>query len=142
MAGLVLAAGGVVWRPGADGRPEVLVVHRQRYGDWTLPKGKLDAVDAGSEQRCALREVHEETGYRCALGPELPATTYVDAQGRPKRVRYWAMTVIDGAFVPNREVDDAQWLPVEVARDRLTYAHDVAVIDAVARLVEDHPDGH
>lgn len=135
MAGPVLAAGGVVWRSGPDGRPEVLVVHRHRYDDWTFPKGKLDTVDAGSEEACALREVQEETGYRCSLGPELASTTYVDAQGRPKRVRYWAMTVVDGEFVPNREVDAVVWFPVAEARARLTYSHDVAVLDVAAGVI-------
>src|SRR2546423_4825291 len=67
-AGTVHAAGGVVWRPGASGEPDVLLVHRPKYEDWTLPKGKLDPGE-GSEE-AALREVEEETGLRCILGPE------------------------------------------------------------------------
>ena len=78
----VLAAGGVVVRD-APGAREVVLVHRPRYDDWTHPKGKLDPGE--SFEDAALREVLEETGWRCALGPELPHVTYADATGRPKR---------------------------------------------------------
>ncbi len=132
---IVQAAGGVVVRPGGEGRAEVLLVHRQRYDDWTFPKGKLDEHDGGSHERCALREVAEETGYRCALVRELPSTAYVDGQGRAKRVRYWAMTVVDGSFVPNREVDAVRWVTVDDARRLLTYRHDVAVLDGLSGIV-------
>jgi len=96
---VVRAAGGVVEQ---DGR--VLVVHRPRYDDWTFPKGK--ALDGETDEACALREVEEETGLRCELGDELPATSYVDAKGRPKRVRYWRMQPLGGRFVPHDEVDE------------------------------------
>ncbi|MCU1449917.1 MAG: hypothetical protein JWP02_2087 [Acidimicrobiales bacterium] len=127
----VQAAGGVVWRPSASDEPEVLLVHRPKYDDWTLPKGKLDAGE-GSED-AALREVEEETGLRCALGPELASTEYADRYGRPKRVRYWAMEVDDGHFEPNDEVDEVRWLPVSVARESLTYDRDREVLDAFTR---------
>jgi 8-oxo-dGTP pyrophosphatase MutT (NUDIX family) len=82
---LVRAAGGLVVREGEHG-PEVLLVHRQRYDDWTFPKGKVDPGE--SDEDAARREVEEETGFRCALDLELPSTQYVDARGRPKVVRY------------------------------------------------------
>jgi len=81
---VVRAAGGVVIRDGA-----VVLVHRPKYDDWTFPKGK--AEEGESDEDCALREVHEETGLRCALAEELGATEYVDGSGRPKRVRWWRM---------------------------------------------------
>ena len=124
---LVHAAGGVVWRPGAGGGREVLVVHRPKYDDWSLPKGKRD--EGETDEACARREVEEETGLRCTLGEELAGTSYVDSKGRPKVVRYWAMTVDDGSFAPNDEVDDVRWLPVADARGLLTYGHDRAVLD-------------
>jgi 8-oxo-dGTP pyrophosphatase MutT (NUDIX family) len=124
----VRAAGGVVWRRGADGAVEVLVVHRPKYDDWSFPKGKLDPGE--TEEECALREVDEETGLRCELGEELPTTMYVDRKGRPKRVRYWAMTVSDGAFTPNDEVDEVRWLPPAEASRLLTYARDGEVLSA------------
>ncbi|HEX5630220.1 MAG TPA: polyphosphate kinase 1, partial [Acidimicrobiia bacterium] len=121
----VLAAGGVVTR-NAKGRTEVLVVHRPRYGDWTLPKGKLDEDESLAE--AALREVLEETGYTCALGPEIGMVEYRDRSGLRKFVHYFAMTVEEGAFVPNREVDKAKWLEPEEAAERLTYERDRALI--------------
>ena len=78
----VKAAGGVVWRRGENG-VEIVVAHRPRYDDWSLPKGKLDKGE-GWEQ-AALREVEEEVGLRCRLGPELEPVTYNDRKGRPRR---------------------------------------------------------
>ncbi|HSL58755.1 MAG TPA: NUDIX hydrolase [Acidimicrobiales bacterium] len=127
----VRAAGAVVWRRGADG-VEVLVVHRPRYDDWSLPKGKLDPGE--TDEQAAVREVHEETGLRGSLGPELAASAYIDHQGRPKTVRYWAMEVSDGAFTPSDEVDEVAWLAVGAARARVSYARDVEVIDSFAAL--------
>lgn len=121
---LVRGAGGVVWRPG----PEVLLVHRPRYDDWSMPKGKRDAGE--SDEVCARREVEEETGLRCELGPALLATEYVDHRGRPKLVRWWAMTAVDGTFEPGDEVDEVRWLPVEDARRLLSYDRDRDVLDA------------
>ena len=125
---VVRAAGGVVWRAGPSGEVEVLVIHRPKYDDWSFPKGKCEA-DEPSEA-CALREVEEETGYRCLLGPELTATSYVDSKGRHKDVRYWVMTLGSGDFEPNDEVDDIRWLTEGEARGRLTYDRDRAVLDS------------
>ena len=130
-ADVVRAAGGVVVRAGPDGR-EVLVVHRPKYDDWSLPKGKLD--DGERHDQAALREVEEETGYRCQLGEELPSTAYHDRYGRPKTVRYWAMSVVDGGFTPNREVDEVRWLPFPEASALLSYDRDRTILGA-------YPDG-
>jgi 8-oxo-dGTP diphosphatase len=129
----VQAAGGVVWRRSPEGGIEVLVVHRPRYDDWSLPKGKLDAGEDHAE--AALREVWEETGLGCALGPELPSTSYRDRRERAKTVRYWALTAVDGSFSPTAEVDEARWLRLDDARDLLTYDRDRPVLDAVAGVV-------
>ena len=104
----VRAAGGVVYRQGATGRREVLVVHRAHREDWTFPKGKLHHDE--DEQACARREVHEETGLRCALGVELPSTSYITRSGRLKRVRYWAMRPVAGTAGPRNEVDESAGL--------------------------------
>ena len=117
----VRAAGGLVVRDGEDGA-QVLLVHRPRYDDWTFPKGKVDPGE--SDEDAAVREVEEETGYRCSLGLELPSTRYIDARGRPKLVRYWLMRVVDGEFVVNNEVDEIEWLNPAEASARLTYDRD------------------
>jgi 8-oxo-dGTP diphosphatase len=124
----VRAAGGVPVRDGATG-VEVLVVHRPRYDDWTFPKGKREPGE--TDEECALREVFEETGLRCALEEELPPTTYVDHDGRPKLVRYWRVRVVSGDLVPNDEADEARWLPPPAAAALLTYERDHAVLDAL-----------
>ena len=122
----VQAAGGVVLAD--DGR--VVLVHRPRYDDWTLPKGKLDGGE--SFEDAALREVEEETGLRCRLVRELPSVEYQDAQGRPKIVRYWLMEVeADLGFVPGDEVDEVRSLPVDEALQLLTYDRDHDVLLAV-----------
>jgi 8-oxo-dGTP diphosphatase len=138
----VRAAGGVVWRRMPSGT-EVVLVHRPAYDDWALPKGKAKAVE--SDEETALREVREETGLRCRLGPELPTTTYPLEDGRLKTVRYWAMTALTGPDQPpgkltptaegESEVDDLCWVPLSQAHQRLTYARDVVVLDALEQLV-------
>jgi 8-oxo-dGTP pyrophosphatase MutT (NUDIX family) len=125
---VIRAAGGVVVREG-DGRTEILVVHRPRYDDWTFPKGKAEPDE--SDEDCALREVAEETGLRCDLDRELPATSYLDAQGRRKRVRYWLMRPVAGELRFEHEVDDGTWLTQEEAARRLSYTRDLPVLQAV-----------
>jgi 8-oxo-dGTP pyrophosphatase MutT (NUDIX family) len=126
---VVRAAGGLVHRGGANG-PEVLLVHRPRYDDWTFPKGKAD--DGESDEDCALREVDEETGLHCRLESDAGATEYVDAKGRPKRVRWWVMQQLDdGGFTPNDEVDELRWVTLGDAARLLSYDRDVALLDHV-----------
>jgi 8-oxo-dGTP diphosphatase len=122
----IQAAGGVVVRN--DGR--VAVVHRPRYDDWTLPKGKLDPGE--SFEQAALREVCEETGLRARLVRELPAARY-SVRERPKVVRYWLMSVqVDPGFEPNDEVDQLRWLSPADAAALLTYDRDKEVLEAAA----------
>ena len=135
--GEVLAAGGAVYRWGlsSGGGLEVLLVHRPMYDDWTLPKGKLqEGEDAAS---AALREVAEETGLVCELGPSLPTTSYVDMKGRPKTVRYWAMVPAEGAVLKpdGVEVDEAEWLGLAAAADRLSYLRDREVLAALTSVL-------
>lgn len=126
----VLAAGGVVVRRGDHGGAEVLLVHRPRYDDWSLPKGKCDPGE--TFEATAIREVREETGYEVAVGDELAPTRYLDHKGRPKLVRYFAMEVRGGAFVANDEVDEIRWLAPDAARALLTYAHDRQLLAEIA----------
>jgi 8-oxo-dGTP diphosphatase len=124
----VRAAGGVVAR-GEPGRVEILLVHRPKYDDWSLPKGK--ARPGELDEDCALREVLEETGLDCEPRFELPSTRYRDRNDREKRVRYWAMRVRDGRFEPHEEVDEIAWLAPSEARRRLSWRRDEAVVLAL-----------
>jgi 8-oxo-dGTP diphosphatase len=127
MADEVHAAGGVVVR--ADGR--IAVIHRPRYDDWSLPKGKLEA-DEGFEAG-ALREVEEETGIRGRIVGELAPTRYVDRKGRDKLVRWYRMD-LEGealAFAPNDEVDELRWLTPVEARELLSYEHDRSLVETI-----------
>jgi phosphohistidine phosphatase SixA/ADP-ribose pyrophosphatase YjhB (NUDIX family) len=107
----------------------VLLVHRPGHRDWTFPKGKLELDEP--EEAGALREVAEETGFRCLLGPELGASRYRDRHGRDKSVRYWAMTVCDGEFRPNEEVDEVRWVSRADAARQLSYPGDRAILEAL-----------
>lgn len=130
----VRAAGGVVVREGSGG-PEILVVHRPKYGDWTFPKGKAEAGE--SDEDCALREVEEETGLRCALREELPSTSYTDSQGRPKCVRYWLMDPIGGELAFHHEVDEARWVSPGEALRLLSYDRDVSLLRSLSALTRE-----
>jgi 8-oxo-dGTP diphosphatase len=122
----VLAAGAVLWRRNGDSAtPEIAIIHRPRYDDWSLPKGKVDPGE--TEPVTAVREVCEETGYSSHLGRRLVAVSYPVEQGI-KKVRYWAAATIDGEFIPNDEVDDLKWLPVAEAMKELKYPHDRKVL--------------
>jgi 8-oxo-dGTP pyrophosphatase MutT (NUDIX family) len=125
----VKASGGVVWRRGDRGI-EVALVHRQRYDDWSFPKGKLDKGESWEDG--ALREVEEEIGLRCRLGHELPPTSYRDPKGRFKVVRYWMMEPLDGEFAPSNEVDEMRWLPTADAERLLSYEHDRELLRQVS----------
>jgi 8-oxo-dGTP diphosphatase len=124
----VRAAGGVIVRQTAQGETEVLLIHRPHRDDWTFPKGKVESSE--TDEACAVREVEEETGLRCALGPELPTTSHTDHKGRLKVVRYWLMHPIGGEAAPHNEVDAVRWVAVLQARQALTYERDRTLLEA------------
>ena len=126
----VSAAGGVVIR-NEDGETLVAVIHRPKYMDWSLPKGKLEKGESFEE--AALREVHEETGFRCELLDELPPVSYLDRKARSKLVRYWLMVPGDGSFEPHDEVDELRWLTEAEASELLTYDHDRELVGIALR---------
>jgi 8-oxo-dGTP diphosphatase len=120
---VVRAAGGIVVRDGS-----VLLVHRPRYDDWSFPKGKLEGDESWEEG--AVREVEEETGLRCEVGPLAGSTRYFVAQG-PKEVRYFRMTS-DGEAVAQNEVDEVRWALIEEARALLTHERDRKLLEKVS----------
>lgn len=131
----ILAAGAVLWRPnGEPDAPEVALIHRPRYDDWSLPKGKVDPGE--TEPVAAVREVCEETGYAAHLGRRLSSVSY-PVEGGKKKVRYWAARVVGGEFSPNDEVDELKWLPLPAAIKQLDYPHDRKVLRRFAKYPAD-----
>ncbi len=133
--GRVEAAGGVLWQR-VDGQVQVAVVHRARYNDWSLPKGKLDRHEPGV--LAAVREVREETGCDAVAGRRLGESRYLVLDGLrtlPKTVRWWAMRATGGAFTPGAEVDAVRWLDVRAAQQLVSAGRDVAPLAAFA----EHP---
>ncbi len=135
----VEAAGAVVWRSVGDSM-QVLLVHRDRYDDWTFPKGKTDPGETLAVT--AVREVEEETGVRIRLGPRLVRHEY--RLSRPpngvKQVTYWCARPVDAAagraadaYEPNAEIDGVRWVDVQTAGEVLTYARDGAVLEEFSR---------
>lgn len=133
----VLAAGAVLWRrnPDVTGGMEIAIIHRPRYDDWSLPKGKLDAGE--TPVVAAAREITEETGFVPRLGRHLIRVSYPLTDGRRKEVDYWAAEALSGAFVPNGEVDELVWVPVKEAASRVSYTLDRRVIKKFGELSAD-----
>lgn len=122
----ILAAGGVVWRL-REAAVEVLLIHRPRYDDWTLPKGKLLAGE--HELVGAVREIDEEVGATVDVKHRIRTVKYPVGDAR-KRVTYWSMHYRAGEFAPNDEVDEIAWLRIKAAHKKLTYDIDRSVLDA------------
>ncbi|MGE2730851.1 NUDIX hydrolase [Mycolicibacterium vaccae] len=131
----VRAAGAVLWRAAQhNGDPEVAVIHRPRYDDWSLPKGKVDPGE--TEPVTAVREIAEETGYHARLGRRLASVSYPIDAG-VKKVRYWAAQAVGGDFAVNDEVDELKWLPIRQAIDQLGYPQDRKVLRRFAKAPAD-----
>lgn len=126
----IRAAGGVVVRKDGKGK-RVAVIHRPKYMDWSLPKGKLERGEGWQE--AALREVEEEIGYKARPTAELPSISYLDRKGRHKQVRYWLMEPLEGGFEPHGEVDELRWLTRDEADELLTYPHDRELVHKALR---------
>jgi len=115
---VIQAGGGLVWRQSGDG-VEIAVIHRPSYDDWTFPKGKLRKGETW--EQAALREVEEETNCLARLEDFAGCNCY-HFEDRPKVVLYWHMQLLqDGGFIPGEEVDQLEWLSVELALNKLSY---------------------
>ena len=131
--GVVRAAGGAVVREG-DGGPEVVIVHRPKYDDWTLPEGE-DRARGERRGLCGPRgRGGDRPALRAARGAEARRTS--DASGRPKVARYWLMRPVGGRLRPTREIDDARWVPLRDAEAELSYDRDVRVLRSIGREPE------
>jgi len=131
----VLAAGGVLWRPGhRESAAEVALIHRPRYDDWSLPKGKVDPGE--TEPVTAAREVFEETGHHVQLGRRIASVSYPIEQ-RTKKVQYWSARSLGGSFAPNNEVNDLVWLSVAAAIKKVSYPYDRKVLRRWAKQPAD-----
>ncbi len=135
----VLAAGAVCWREGADGRPEIVVVHRTQHQDISLPKGKVDPGETLPET--AVREIAEETGLAIGLGVPLGVIEYTLPSGRPKVVYYWAaeveeLAIANSTFVSNDEIESLRWMTLDAAREAMSYPHDLDIIDRFETLYD------
>jgi 8-oxo-dGTP pyrophosphatase MutT (NUDIX family)/phosphohistidine phosphatase SixA len=135
---LIRAAGCIVWRHGSK-EPEIVLVHRPRWNDWSFPKGKLNRGE--SQLAGAIREVAEETGLVPRLGPRLPDQGYVVNGSTPKVVAYWAAQPPRDAdlstYTPNAEIDDVQWVRLSKARSWLDYPRDAELLDSFAESAYD-----
>lgn len=131
----IKAAGGVLYRSNDEGQREYLIVHRPRYDDWSLPKGKLDRREGYLE--AGLREVREETGIQANRPIEIGSVGYETDAGNRKLVRWWLMEAAGGKFRPNREVDSVAWLTLRKAIKRLQYSNDQKVLMRANALADD-----
>ena len=134
----IWAAGAVVYRMRA-GRPEILLTHRPRYDDWSLPKGKIDRGESFEE--CAEREVEEETGVTGVVEGYIGTVGYVTGAGNNKAVRYWLLQAKDEAFKPNQEVDKIRWFRPKKAMSKATYTRDEAIIRSAVRMAKGRKPG-
>ena len=139
MAEPITAAGGVVYRLKKSGDVEYLLVHRPRYDDWTLPKGKLD--EGETFKVAAEREVTEETSFKCVTEKKIGTIGYVTPNGNDKMVRYWLMRKVGGRFKPNDEVDEIRWLPSLQAYRALSYLRERTVLERANRYLADPTSG-
>ena len=131
---IIRAAGGIIRRFVPGGRVEFACIYREARGDWTFPKGKID--EGETFEQGALREVLEETGMSCQVIRFAGTTNYTHCKGKPKIVAYYLMEANEVEFVPNEEVDELVWVPLESVRANLTWSRDRELFDQVMTFPE------
>lgn len=129
----ILAAGAVLWKRGPDEDLLIALVHRPKYDDWSLPKGKLEHGE--SHIGAAFREVLEETGVTAVFGPYLGEVAY-EVEGTTKAVRYWSAKASQIPYIqPNPlEVDAVEWLSISQARERITHEGDLSILNYFSEI--------
>ena len=130
----VQVAGGIMVRTDKSAEPDIALVYRKRFDDWAIPKGKVRGGESHAE--AALREVREETGFMCRLGPEVGCLHYVDIKGQPKTAHYWMMHPVDGGFAPHAEIDDLRWFDFDTAAKMAGRSGETELIVAVGRNID------
>lgn len=128
------SAGALPWRRGRDNTPEVLLVHRRKYGDWAIPKGNAQPTESAAE--CARRELGEETGFECNLDWPLPCLRYLTPSLQPKTAHYWAATRTAGWFRADEEVDRIRWFGVPEAVTVISKPRERAILLALAAWLQ------
>jgi 8-oxo-dGTP diphosphatase len=133
----ITAAGTVTLRPGKGREQEVLLVHRPRYNDWSLPKGKLNPDEY--LPACSVRETAEETAVAVRLGIPVNRISY-PVGGGTKTVYYWrARALAEGRHKPDAEIDDTTWLPLSLAMELISYADERPLLRQAASLPDSTP---
>lgn len=132
---VVEAAGGILWKETPSGQ-KIVIIHRKRYDDWSLPKGKKDPDE--SWQETALREVWEETNCRAILGKFIGSSSYTMNGQTPKVVLFWQMALQkEFDFKPNSEVDRIKWISPKKALKQLSYNNERNILNKAIKLSMD-----
>lgn len=133
--GPIRAAGGVIVRGDSPATAKVAVVHRPKYDDWTIPKGKLDPGEETTA--CAVREVAEETGLHSRITGHAGTAKYRVAEGEKVVEYFWMRPFRSAGFRPNEEVDEMRWVALNRVGGLLSYDFDrhlVTELDVDAAL--------
>ena len=132
MSKIILAAGALVWRKSKEKKIEIAVIHRPKYNDWTIPKGKVELNE--SSIACAYREVIEETSLETEFGMYLGEVKYQSLDG-PKQVSFWSAQVVkENTFTPNSEVDEIKWVEAAKAAKFLSLESDTEILSKFNKL--------
>ncbi|CAG4921339.1 MULTISPECIES: NUDIX hydrolase [Acidithrix] len=134
---MITAAGGVVFREGINGSLEICLIHRPRYDDWTLPKGKVEVGETLAQ--AALREVEEETGIKAEIvQDQTQVVKYPLETDLEKEVHYFLMKSLVQNFTKNEESDECLWVDVNLVESKLTFSRDFGVITGFDLLLGEY----